>query len=70
MAKVDGISPDKLKSLLAEGFTLPYLRKIMKPKLSKLNPGVDLNFNTRISLGINTLCTMTNHGINPIGKAK
>ena len=39
MAKVDGISPDKLKSLLAEGFTLPYLRKIMKPKLSKLNPG-------------------------------
>lgn len=70
-----GISDEKLKSLLDEGFSEGYIREILKNKPSPLNPEIDLNAPIREALGIphdhkasSAGVTMTNHRISVVAK--
>lgn len=66
---IAGIRPEKLRSLIKEGFTEAYLKSIMQVKPCPDNPKFDLNLEARQMLGLDcefsrAAVSMTNWGIN------
>lgn len=72
---MDGISDEKLASLLNEGFSEDYIRSILVFKPSPKNPDLDLNQAAREVLGISydaksqrAGVSMTNHRVRVVGQ--